>query len=175
MTGDIFLIFGNEFTYMAGMLCFLIGYVLFGVSRIYDIKKYVCSHHKWKIILGILVLLLAQCLFVPYLIISALFNKTFGNIPMIIAICVYSSFIIFSIFCNYISLIVFQHKSVVFSFVGVLLFGISDCLVILHDIKFTNVYLEACALTVYWTGLTILSWSVYPIKNQIYMPINENP
>ena len=46
------------------------------------------------------------------------------------------------------------------SFIGIILFGISDCLFILNYIKYSNLILEIIVLSFYWLGLTFIGWSI---------------
>ncbi|XWV26380.1 lysoplasmalogenase [Tupanvirus soda lake] len=166
MIGDISLMFDEMVIYMIGMLMFMIAYFLFGLGRIYNIKKYIYRTSKVKIILGAIFILIAQICYVPYVIYLASSNQKFDSIEIKIAICIYSCFINFSVLCNYIYLITFGTYRAWFSFVGVLIFGISDCVLILHDIKYEYKWIETLAISLYWIGLTIVSWATY--KNNQY-------
>lgn len=171
MIGDLFLIFKMEVMYIFGMAFFMMSYLFFGTSRITSINNtFVCINHKIKISIGIVIIFSCLIAFLVYIIDLSLNSQTFNSIPMIVAICIYSLFIGYSVTANYIYLVINVSRSALLSFVGVVLFALSDGIIILHDVQYTNVYVESIGMIVYWTGLNILSWSVH--TTQEYLPLN---
>jgi uncharacterized membrane protein YhhN len=159
--GDILLVFNTNIMFMVGMLMFMFSYGLFGLGRIYNIKSYISYVDKFKIVSGIVIITIVQLCYVPYVVMEALPNENFNGIPLITAICIYSCFINFGVTSNYIYLVSFGTLRAWFSFIGVLMFGVSDCILIIHDIKYPYKYLETLNLILYWGGLTIVCWSTY--------------
>jgi uncharacterized membrane protein YhhN len=171
--GDILLIFNIKTFFMIGMIMFMFSHFVFGFGRFYNIKKYAFSDNKFKNILGIIIVTIIQLCYVPYVIMETLQNEKFNSILIIVAICVYSCFINFSVTSNYIYLISFGTLRAWFSFIGVLIFSTSDCILILNDIKYCNKYLEIIVLLLYWYGLTLISWAAYQSKEINYIILNN--
>jgi len=165
--GDICLIFPGSIMYICGMIMFMAAYFVFGLARMIKINKQAIKHYTGQIMLGIFLICSTHITFVPVIIVLAFVDRNI-NVEMIVAICVYSMFINFAITCNYIYLTTKRNFSSLASFLGVLIFAISDCVLIVHDIEYNNKYLETTALTLYWLGMMIIGWSVYYVRTYAY-------
>lgn len=161
MLGDIILMLPYESAYLAGMVSFLPAYLFTGIPRAYRLNRYLEKRHISKILVGTILILLVQLTYLPYLIGLVRENDKFNNGLLIGTVIIYSCYIKFSLLCNYMYLVVHPNVQAFFSFIGIILFGISDCLLIFHDIHYPAVWLEILCLVLYWSGLNILGWSIY--------------
>ena len=159
--GDILLIMDNQILFLVSMIFFLFAYICFSCMRTGIIKTYYYHRlHFFGTVIGLVIIFIVLSFFLAYIVRN--FPKVnIYDISMIVAICIYSLIVAISISSNYIALLVNKSWSTLFSFIGVLLFGLSDSLVILNYIKYHSTLLESCAMILYWMSLTILSWSVY--------------
>ena len=175
IVADVLLIFVTMPLFMTGMLMFLFVHSLFGMGRIYHIKEYIrYDDNKFIIILGIIFIIIAQIFYIVNIIILVLQNDNIDSVPFIIFICIHSCFIIFSILCNYIYLVSFQTLRALFSFIGVTMCCISNCILFFHKIKYSHKYLEVFALVLYWCGLTVISLAAYRTETIDYIILNDD-
>lgn len=161
IVGDILMIPNNTLTFMLGMLSFLISYLLIGISRIYNADNYYDSSYNITVSTMETYVTIFQICFDIFLIFEAYMNQKFNSIPMICAIIVYSTIINFAIICAYVYLISYYTVGAWLTFIGVIIFGASDCLLILNEIKYSSKNLQAVSLCLYWTGITLLGISAY--------------
>lgn len=168
IVGDILLIDHEKITYMFGMLAFFFSYLFFGLGRITNVP-YHMRYIKREIMVGVILLLIVELCYMTFIISSALNNNDYNDFYTIFAICVYSFVIMFCIFSNYVYLVMQQDLSACFSLIGVILFAVSDCIIIMHDIRFQIIYLEIIGMILYWLGLIVLGCSVYYNKHTYVM------
>lgn len=176
VAGDLCLIFPQIMMYISGMFFFMMSYFVFGVGRIYIVHHDIKPRHKYKLLAGVFLLLPPYLLMMFFLLKFVTDNELFSSAGMIIAICIYSIFIIFAVYCNYIYLVVKTNCSSVLSFIGIILFALSDIGVILHDVKFNYVGVEAANMILYWLGLIMILCSIYnkDLDNYDYQEINTD-
>lgn len=158
--GDILLIPNKKITFMTGMFIFFCAYCIFAFRRMYHCGHGLFGNNIGYIMAGVFIISSSQLCYVFYIITLCQQNNSYDS-TLIIFIFIYSFAINFSISCNYAFLILQKSSSSWFSFIGIILFGISDCILILNDIKYSYIILEIISLSFYWLGLIILSWSIY--------------
>lgn len=161
VVGDILMIPNNDLTFMIGMLSFLVSYLLIGISKIYNAAYYYDSSYNITLSTMVIYVTIFQVCYDMFIIFEAYFNQKFNTITMIIAIIVYSTIINFAIICSYVYLLNYYTVSAWFTFMGVIIFGASDCVLILNEIKYNSKNLQSISLCLYWTGITLLGISAY--------------
>ena len=166
--GDFVLLLSGKYALISGLSIFCIVYVLFGSSRINNILAPRLNGYPncaaFTMSLYILFALFGLLIALYYI----LDNKSYCNIYFISGVIIYFSAMLYagSIYLTY--YILNRKIGSFFAFAGITLFMLSDFLIILHDVKYTIVYIEIAIMLLYWTGITMISWSIYR-KEETYI------
>lgn len=159
--GDVLLACNTNTMYLIGMAMFMVAYILFGSAKLFKINGPINMEYRFKIYMGALVLIIIEGITIPFVVEVVSSSDSHGLI-FGIAVCVYSLFVLFSIFCNYLNMVVNGgNRESWYSLVGIVMFAFSDCIVILNDMRYDYAILRAFAMFFYWMALTLISWSVY--------------
>lgn len=160
--GDVILLFPGTTLYMIGMLFFIGSYLSFGSSRVSGVHDY---PRKRKVVL---IVAISLAIFTGLLVVNLVGIITLipshdqsKNIPFIAGICIYGAVIVYALTMNCTYFLLYRTGTSLFSFIGTVLFMVSDVILIIHDIIGNHLYLEIIAMSCYWLGLTIISWSIY--------------
>jgi len=170
--GDSCLIYSQLGIFVMGMILFIIAHALFGISRLKSINKYFRSEHKCKTIIGVSIISLIGILVLACIAYLAYYNHQYNNIVLMISVIIYSLFAIFSVISNYIYLLIYNNREAWFSFIGILLLAVSDIMMALYIIQYTNIYFDIFGTILYWCALTILGFSTYKNHEYVLLEIN---
>ncbi|MEM0354129.1 MAG: lysoplasmalogenase family protein [Thermoplasmata archaeon] len=170
--GDIILIIPNETYFIMGMLAFLIAYIFFGSARVNDIlaylNLYICSKYLenrgkiiiLKLVLPITLIFMTSMIGLIYsLVLMVNGNVSYGR-SLIFPSIIYFFGIMYAMSTHFVNLSFYNKISSGISFVGILFLVISDFLIILHDFRYNEVYLEILVMVIYWSGLVMINWGI---------------
>lgn len=172
--GDYILIYGNINAFIGGMMTFALVYILLTISVASDISKYEPFKYGYPktIVLPVamnLVLTMSGLAAALYIIDD---NIKFGEIFLFVGVVIYVLIMAFTSSIHLIHYIIKRGFPAFFSLAGIYLFMLSDFLIILHDMKYPILPLEFAIMLLYWSGIAIISWSVYQ-KEISYISIDS--
>lgn len=156
ISGDILLIYDEYFFY--GMITFGISYLLFGLGRINKILN-VKIEKSFKLLSGILLIIFAEIVQIILAFVLFIYKK--DNYAEAIPMVIYSLFIMFSLIMHYIYLITNRNKYALLSLIGLIIFNISDLMVVIQYIELIDSKIfHSIEIALYWIGLTLISYSI---------------
>ena len=172
--GDIILIFPGWSMYISAMILFMIAYLWFGSAQISDIRSFPNPNKSIGKFIILTIFWLVSLFGLIYLILQIAQNQEYDNIAFIIGVSIYFFAMMYAGILSCIKFLLYQTLVSALSFIGIILFIISDFIMVLHDVRYNLVELEIAVMVLYWMGLTILSWSVCQKKVQyVILPNSE--
>lgn len=157
MIGDIFLIFDQQEMLAIGMLFFIIAYFCFGRK----IKKSYLVYDSCKSIItyiGISIIFCFEFTVLPFLLYYSDYNDSYHKWYFIVYIFIYTMIMMISLMINCIYFIQFPGLQEISSLVGVLMFVISDWIIIYRSLMDDNKWLDMLTMIYYWIGITFISY-----------------
>lgn len=184
IAGDIFLAQPQNYMFLLGMLVFLLFYVVFGSIRIVEVQQFfrnddalegfncirLCKN-KMAMALIIILSLAVSGLSFAYLILQVLHNNQYDHPLFIFATTVYFMAMLYASNTHLIVLFVYQRTKYYLAYIGIILFMLSDFMVLLHDLKYNYVAIECIYMGIYWFSLMIIGSTCYFRESVVaYLP-----
>lgn len=175
ISGDIFLELDKFYFFLAGMLMFFIFYIFYGTSRVKYIVNfygnwylaYIPFCHPLKIA-GLAAWLIINAAAFAYAIIQIQKNNTYNHPLFLFAVSIYFVAILYATAVHLLNIFVTCNKKNTLALIGIIIFAVSDLLVLLQEVKFVSIITEIVAISLYWFALMIIGWSSYLCEQEFY-------
>lgn len=182
--GDICLALRQEYMFFLGMLIFMMFYIVFGSVRVVDVYKFLRNensieeynvtrlcHNKKLMVLFVIIGLLVSGLGFSYLLIQIIHNDKYDHPIYFVAISIYFLAMLYASNTHLVMLFVYRDTKYYLAYVGIIVFMVSDFLVMLFDVKYNNVIMESIYMAIYWCSLIVIGASCYAKEiNDFYLP-----
>jgi len=161
--GDILLIY-NDQKLVIGIFVYMIAYYVLAWARHQSINFYFSIKRRAIINFVCWLVFFLMCAaafsYIIY-IINESSNFKLNKTAMTIVISLYASSIVYAGSMHFAYLLLTFNISAFMSFVGVMLFAVSDFLIIYNMVESNTLAINIAVIVIYWLALCLISWSAY--------------
>lgn len=159
MFGDIFIIYQNTVCLIIAMTFFGISYIILSIDKFDIIETQTGTVKNFFAFMGLIIIYLGNIAPLSFVCFFSISNGKITNIFVVLYTCFYIIIMTNTLGNNFIYAINNFNIRWILSFIGILLFVLSDWMIIFGIYIESNTVVESLPILIYWLGISCISWS----------------